>query len=71
MKYIIVDIKDGDRFTSEFVSLADAEKEFKKQWNMLSDSGKKRRDAFYLLESVNPDPESANHFDGNVIKEYK
>ena len=71
MKYIVMDCKGGDVFTSEFDSMNDAIEEGKRQWDWLSDHDKTRRDSFYVLESVNPDEESENHFDGNVVWEAK
>lgn len=70
MKYIIVDNKDGDLFTTEFNTAEEAIKEADKQFNYLTEHDKKHRQAFYVLESVNPDEDADNHFDGNPIKEY-
>ena len=70
MKYIIIDIKDGDMFDKEFDSKDEAIKEANKQFSWLTESDKKKRSAFYVLESVNPDEEADNHYDGEVIKKY-
>lgn len=71
MKYIVIDIKDGDMFDKEFDSKDEALKNADKDWNYLTENEKKSREAFYVLESVNPDEDAENHYDGNVIKNYK
>lgn len=40
-------------------------------WGMLTDREKKERTAFYVLESVNPDEDAEDHFDGDPIKVFK
>ena len=37
----------------------------------MSDSDKKHTTAYYVLESVNPDVESDDHYDGDIIKRWK
>nr|DAG62751.1 MAG TPA: hypothetical protein [Caudoviricetes sp.] len=71
MKYIIIDIKKGDIFTEEFDSKEEALKWSDVEWNKLSKYDQSQREAFYVLETINPDEEAENHFDGNIIKEYK
>ena len=71
MKYIIADEKQDDLFTSEFNDMADAIKQADYEWDHLTDREKKKRAAFYVLESANPDEYAINHYDGNPIKVYK
>lgn len=71
MKYIIMDEANGDLFNKEFETAEEAIKEANAEWEHLSAYDKKNRSAFYVLESVNPDEEAENHFDGNILKEYK
>ena len=68
MKYILIDETRGDQFTKEFESKEEAIKQGDKDF-----SYKAKEDhctAFYLLESVNPDEDAENHFDGDIIKEW-
>lgn len=71
MKYILIDIVNGDMFNKEFDSEDEALKAAGSEWNHLSEYDKNRRDAFYVLESANPDEDAENHFDGWVVKGYK
>lgn len=71
MKYILIDTVNGDMFNEEFDSKDEALKAADSEWNHLSEYDKNRRDEFYVLESVNPDEDAENHFDGDVIKTYK
>lgn len=66
MKYVVVDIKDGDIFSTEMENASEAIKEAKRQWGYLTNRERKNR-TFYVLESVNPDEDAEDHFDGNVI----
>ena len=51
--------------------LEDAMEYAEYSWNCMSDSDKIRTTAYYLLESVNPDEESDDHYDGDIIKRWK
>ena len=69
MKYIVIDEQRngcGDTFTKEFEKKEDAIKEAKDQWYYLTASEKKKR-IVYALESVNPDEDAPDHFDGNYV----
>lgn len=70
MKYIIIDSKNGDMFTEEFETREEAINAADRAWTYLTEKDKKRREAFYVLESVNPDPEAVDHYDGNLVKNY-
>lgn len=71
MKYIIVDVKDGDMFTEEFRSKDEAIKRLDYLWDHLTPNEQEKREAFYLIESANPDPEAEDHLDGYIIEYYK
>lgn len=71
MKYIVVDELKNDMFTEEFEIKEEAIKAADEDWHRLTESDKKRRIAFYVLESSNPDEEAEDHFDGDIIKSYK
>lgn len=67
MKYIIVDKTNGDEFTKEFDNKEKAIKEAKIEWSYLSAHDREKTEAFYVLESVNPNEDAENHFDGNIV----
>ena len=73
MKYVIVDERDnGQGFYEEYDSREKAIQEADKEWNRYTTAEEKRHTtAFYILESVNPDEDAPNHFDGNDVKRYK
>lgn len=57
----------GDEDVQEYKTKEDAIKALKSDWNHLNDYDKKHTEFFYVLECDDPDPESVNHFDGNII----
>ena len=71
MKYIIIDEKNGETFTEEYSTAADAVRRAAYEWDCLSDHDKQLRTAFYVLESVNPDEDADNHLDGNPVERWK
>lgn len=71
MKYIIMDFKDGDFFTDEFDTKEEALQEAKEQWEQLTEHDQQRRTAFYVLESINPDEDALDHYDGDIVKRWK
>lgn len=71
MKYIIMHEKNGDVFTDEFETKSEALKTAAIQWNCLSYSDKKHSHAFYIIESVNPDENAENHYDGDYVFIFK
>lgn len=71
MKYVVIDERADDMFTEEFNTLDEALAYAASEWSCLSDYDKKHVINFYVIESVNPDDAAENHFDGNVIKDYK
>ena len=72
MKYILIDwVKDGDMFTEEFETAEEAVKTASYEWEHLSTHDKNKRSEFYVLESVNPDADAEDHFDGNEVRRWK
>ena len=71
MKYIIMDYRDGDLFTEEFATEAEAIEAAEVEWNHLSEHDKAKRDEFFVLESDNPDEDAENHLDGSIAKRWK
>ena len=68
MRYIVIDErKSGDFFTEEFDSKDEAINSAKYDWNHRAEHDKKRTERFYVLESVNPDEDADDHFDGNPV----
>lgn len=70
MKYIIIDVKKGDMFNKEFDNKAEALKQAEIDFSYLTKADIKEREAFYVLESINPDEEAENHYDGEVVKRW-
>lgn len=68
--YILID-DCGDIYTEEYTNREEALKDAESQWNRLTENDKKRREAFYLIKSANPDEEAEDHLDGDVIKTWK
>ena len=71
MKYIVMDYSDGDYFTEEFEDKEEAIREADGQWEHLTRCEQKRRTAFYVLESINPDEDAPDHYDGDIVKRCK
>ena len=67
MKYIIWNEINHDVFTKEFNTKEEAIKQAHYDWNKMATSDKKRSSSFFVLESVNPDEEAENHYDGDII----
>lgn len=70
MRYVIVDIKDGDMFSKEFDDKTEAIRQAEEDFEALTSADKKHRSDFYVLESINPDTEAENHFDGKEIRRW-
>lgn len=69
MKYIVIDQTTTDAFTKEFDDKEKAIKTAEIDFSYLTKSDLKKRVAFYVLESDNPDESAENHFDGTPILE--
>lgn len=68
MKYVLIDmLKNGDMFNKEFNEKAAAISAAQNTWSSLTEHDRKRRESFYVIESINPDAQSADHFDGDII----
>lgn len=70
MRFIVCDCTKTDMFTQEFDSKESAIKCADKEFERLTKSDLAYRTEFYVLESVNPDEDAPDHFDGEVIKKY-
>lgn len=69
MRYIVIDERldgTGDMFTTEIADRDAAIDEGRRQSDHLTASEHAAR-VVYVLESVNPDESSQDHFDGDVI----
>lgn len=71
MKHIVMDYRDGELFTEEFETEAEAIEAAEAEWNHLSESDKKHRESFTVLKSINPDEEAENHLDGDIVRRWK
>lgn len=69
MKYI-VEYEERNRvsdcFTEEFDDREEAITTAERQWNHLTNM-EQRKNTVYVLESINPDEDAMDHFDGNPI----
>ena len=68
MKYIVMDEVRGNIFTEEYDNLEEAIREADRTFYHMTTYDRKRRSGLYVLESVNPDEDADNHFDGNIVK---
>lgn len=69
MKYIVFDeMKNGtgDIFNTEHETKEEAIAAAQRQWEYLTFREQRQRNV-YVLESVNPDEDAIDHFDGNTI----
>ena len=70
MKYIIIDQTKTDMFTKEFDNQAEAVKVASEDFAYLTEADKKQRTDYFVIESCDPDEESAAHFDGRVVARF-
>ena len=72
MKYILFDKRDdGKIFTEEFENKEEAIRMADITWERyITDTEKRHIVEFYVLESVNPDEDAEDHWDGNYVKLY-
>ena len=68
--FLVVTVKDENVYSDEYESLNEAEKSADYRFSLLTKYDRKKTEAFYILETINPDPEAENHFDGNIVKNY-
>lgn len=71
MKYVYVIESRGDIFTREFENAESAVKFGEADWNHMTEREKKMCEYAHVLESVNPDEEAPDHFDGDFVKVWK
>lgn len=72
MKYLVIDEDDNNQmFVEEFDNLDEAIARADYGWRLLTNLEKKHTRNYYVLESINPDEEAENHYDGNPVKIYK
>lgn len=67
MKYIVMNT-NGDIYNDEYNTRAEAIARAEYRWSHLTER-EKRKDDLIVLDSVNPDEEAEDHFDGNPIWE--
>lgn len=72
MKYILFDKRDdGQVFTEEFETKEEAVRRADITWERyITDNEKRHIVEFYVLESINPDEDAEDHWDGNYVKLY-
>lgn len=70
MKYIIITGCKGSEWTEEHETKEQAIKAADKEYNHMNECDKKNTSYMYILESVNPDEDAPNHFDGDIVKTY-
>lgn len=73
MRYILISESDlnYDVDAKEFETEREAVTFAEGMWASMSSHDKKHSTAFYVLESVNPDVDAEDHFDGNPVWEAK
>lgn len=71
MKYLVIDDSENVIDVTEFENAKEAISYADHIWDCMLDDDKKSCKRFYILESVNPDEDAEDHFDGNIIKTYK
>lgn len=71
MKYLVIDERKHDEFVEEFDKKEEAIAFADDEWERMAKADKDSTVAYYVLESVNEDEEAEDHFDGDIVKEYK
>lgn len=71
MKYLVIDERKNDEFVEEFDKKEEAIAFADDEWERMVKADKDKTVAYYVLESVNEDEEAEDHFDGDIVKEYK
>ncbi len=72
MRYVLVDqVRNSYLFSKEFDTKEEAVRKASIEWAKMTEHDKRRRESFYVLESINPDEEAENHFDGTPVWEAK
>lgn len=68
MKYVLVDMTRGDMFTEEFEDKQNAIDYGDRMFSYKTKADKCTE--YYLLESADPDEESEQHLNGDIIKRW-
>lgn len=70
MKYLIIYTRKncGDEFVEEFNDREEAIREAQHEWDRYIN--KKDATSFYVLESVNPDEDAEDHYDGKTVIDF-
>lgn len=73
MKYVAMRYgKDGNVWTKEADDANEAIKAAQIEWDHLTEEEKKEKVvSLFVLESADSDEEAENHYDGNVVKQWK
>ena len=71
MKYVVMDVRKTDLFVNEFNNKVEAIKYAKDDFEHMHKLDQKSCRQYYVLESINPDEDSENHYDGNIILSLK
>lgn len=71
MRYIVIDDVGVDFFAQEFNTKKEAIDYAEYEWSCMSEYDKKRRDAYFVIESINPDVEAPDHYDGTLIWDHE
>lgn len=69
--YVLIDDCGVDVYTETFDNAEDAIDYANSEWERLTNYDKKRRNAFYVIESVANDIDAENAFDGDIIRQWK
>lgn len=70
-RFIFIEETNTDSFAKEFDSEEEAIKHGDYCWERNTAADRKKLTACYILKSINPDVDADNHFDGDIVKEYK
>lgn len=70
-RFIYIEGMKGSEWPEEYNTLEEALKAGDYNWSHKCEADKKALDYAYILESVNPDEEAPDHYDGNPVKIYK
>lgn len=71
MRFLVIDERNYDTFAEEFDTKEEAIAFADDEWKKMVKADKDSTVAYYILESVNEDEEADDHFDGDIVKEYK
>ena len=72
MRYVLMDVRKNDEIWSEeFDDLDAAIAKGQKDFDSLTRSEKNNVKLFCVIESVNSDETADNHYDGDIVREWK